>query len=96
MNMPTKTKVKELVVYPLKVGTLTDAERALEDKDANAFASLVGRVPFDELEKDVQDMKRTFWHTIYKDHKLDPQCAYHIDDETGDILQMGPNIPNAI
>ena len=93
--MPTKTK--KVVTFPKVVAQMTAEELELLQQDEEQGQALIGRVPFPELIEKTQDLKREFWHRLYRDHKLDPQCAYHIDQDSGEILQMGPNhVPDAI
>lgn len=88
--MSPKTAVK----YPRVVATMTKEETkklaALTQDDEAVMAAMFGGgdVPFEELAEKHQDMKRDFWHGLYKAHKLDPQRDYNINPENGEITQL--------
>lgn len=86
----TAVKTKQ---FPCVVGTLTAADRAVLAKDEGQGEALMGQgVPFDELEQEMRELKRDFWHQLYKAHNLDPQHCYTIDLKSGKITQMSGEI----
>jgi hypothetical protein len=79
--------------FPCVVATLTPAERtalaALRQDNEKVMQAMIGGgdVAFEQLEAKRQDMKRDFWHGLYKTHNLDPQRDYSLNPETGKITQ---------